>query len=111
MEKKEYFVYSSSAIAKHLYDAIPNFTKKRIQASIHVKVIAFGKGGNGDEEYAERKCLTKDVVTPTYTIIFGNKTAFISLDDHHQPHGVIMEDVNLAETQRMLFHSLWDCIS
>lgn len=110
LEKKEYIVYSSSAIAQHLYDAIPDYTKKRIKADITVRVIAFGPGGNGDDELSERRWLSRETSAPTYTIIFGRKTAFISLDEKEQPHGVILEDLNLANTQRMLFESTWSTL-
>lgn len=107
LEKKEYFVYSSSAIAQHLYEAIPDFTKHRIKKGIFVSVIAYGSGENHLEELSERRWLGQKESGPTYTIIFGNQTAFISLDDRSHPHGVIIEDINLAESQRMLFNSLW----
>lgn len=107
LEKKEYFVYSSSAIAQHLYEAIPDFTKRRIKEGISVHVIAYGSAENHLEELSERRWLDQKEIGPTYTIIFGNQTAFISLDDRSHPHGVIIEDINLAESQRMLFQSLW----
>lgn len=110
LPKKEYFVYSSSAIAGHLYEAIPDYTKRRTMAGIYVSVIAFGPGGNNHEELAERRWLSKDQQATTYTIIFGNKTAFISLDDQEQPHGVILEDSNVAQTQILLFQSMWNTL-
>jgi len=111
LEKKEYYVYSSSAIAQHLYNAIPDYTKRRVKAEIQVKVIAFGSETNGHDKLAMRKNLNQEKSAPTYTIIFGRKTAFISLDEKDQPHGVILEDLNLANTQRMLFESTWECIN
>jgi len=111
LEKREYFVYSSSSIAQHLYDAIPDYTKRRVQSEVSVLVIAFGPGGTINEELAERRWISKDEVAPTYTIIFGNKTAFISLDESSHPHGVILEDSNLSETQTLLFKSLWETLS
>lgn len=107
LEKKEYFVYSSATIAKHLYDAIPNFTKLRIKAGIHVTVIGLGNGGTVNEEFSQRRWLTRETAAPTYTIIYGQKTAFISLDEGGKPHGVVIEDRNLAETQRLLFGATW----
>lgn len=107
LPRKEYCVYSSAAIAAHLYEAIPNFTKMRIKAGLHVRVIAFGNGGTVNEELSERRWLSKEQTTSTYTIIFGRKTAFISLDAQEQPHGVIIEDSNLADTQRLLFDAHW----
>lgn len=111
LSKKAYCVYSSSTIAKHLYDAIPNFTKLRIKAGLHVRVIAFGEGGSTKETLAERRWLSREKTASTYTIIFGRKTAFISLDDREQPHGVILEDANLSETQRLLFDAHWNSLT
>lgn len=110
LAKREYFVYSSSAIAQHLYEAIPDYTKRRIEANVSVSVIAFGAGGTVKEELAERRWISNDEVAPTYTIIFGNKTAFISLDDQNHPQGVILEDPSLSKTQTLLFKSLWDTV-
>lgn len=107
MEQKRYYVYSSASIAKHLYEAIPDFTKRRIKAGIHVSVIALGNGGTSNDELSQRRWLTREAAAPTYTIIYGHKTAFISLDRHGKPQGVIIEDPNLAQTQRILFESTW----
>jgi sugar-specific transcriptional regulator TrmB len=107
LEEKEYFVYSSASIAKHLYDAIPNFTKLRIKAGVRVSVIGLGNGGTTNEDLSQRRWLTREIAAPTYTIIFGRKTAFISLDEHEKPQGVIIEDPNLAQTQRLLFKATW----
>lgn len=107
LPEKTYFVYSSASIARHLYEAIPDFTKRRIKAGIRVSVIALGNGGTNHEELAERRWLTRETPAPTYTIIYGRKTAFISLDAQEQAQGVIIEDPNLADTQRLLFLALW----
>lgn len=108
-ESKQYAVYSSPHIAQHMYDAIPDFTKRRIEQEISVSVISLEQGGSDGEELSERRWMnTSDAVSaPTYKIIFGDKSAFISLDDRNHPHGVIITDVNLATTERMLFDALW----
>lgn len=110
LEKKHYCVYSSSAIAQHLYDAIPDFTERRVSRLISVTVIGLGEEKNGNDPLSDRKSLTSKQAAPTYTIIFGRKTAFISLDDHSHPRGVIIDDGNLAEKQRFLFDSLWQTL-
>lgn len=110
LSDKRYFVYSSASIAKHLYEAIPDFTKRRVKAGIHVSVIALGNGGTDHDPLAERRWLTRETPAPTYTIIYANKTAFISLDRDGNPQGVIIEDPNLAHTQQMLFSSLWESL-
>lgn len=110
MEKKEYLVYSSSSIAEHLYQAIPDFTKQRIAAGIQVKVISIGGNGETSDQYAERRSLSEEMTAPTYTIIYDHKTAFISLDDQGHPRGVIIQDRGLAQTQRLLFNQMWETL-
>lgn len=104
---KQYYVYSSSDIRNYLYKAYPNFNKDRIKAGIANQVISFGKGG----ELAgldERKWIGEDHGSPTYILIYHNKVAMISLTASREPIGVIIEDVGLYETQKMIFKSLWE---
>jgi len=110
LEKKHYCVYSSSAIAQHLYDAIPNFTERRVSRLISVTVIGLGEQKTNNDDLSERKSLASKRPAPTYTIIFGEKTAFISLDDQLHPRGVIINDCNLAEKQRLVFNALWQTL-
>lgn len=44
---------------------------------------------------------------PAYMIIYGKKVAIISLSQG-RPHSVVIEDTGLAETQKLVFDSLWD---
>ena len=110
LQKSEYLVYSSSLIAEHLYKAFPDFTKQRVKAKIFVRVIALGNGKSKPDDLSERRWLNKEQSASTYAIIYGNKTAFISLDDQRQPRGVIIEDTSLAQTQILLFYALWATI-
>lgn len=111
MKEKEYLVYSSSLIAEHLYTAIPDFTKRRIENEIFVRVITLGNGGSNGEALSKRKWLTKDEPGPTYTIVFGHNSASISLDEQGQLHGVVISDKNLAKTNRMLFNAHWESLT
>lgn len=110
LQEKNYCVYSSQAIASHLYEAIPDFTERRVSRQISVTVIGLGNKKHSDDALSERKCLVTDQSVPTYTIVFGRKTAFISLDDQLHPRGVIIDDRNLAEKQRLVFNSLWQTL-
>ncbi len=51
--------------------------------------------------------LSGDAGAPTYVMIYGEKTAFISLDASATLLGVLVEDAGTAATQRLLFDSLW----
>jgi HTH-type transcriptional regulator, sugar sensing transcriptional regulator len=110
-ENKHYYVYSSATISNHLYEAIPDFTKQRIKSGIEVSVISLGAGGTNGEELSHRRWLNKDDAAPTYTIVFCDKSAFISLDESNHPQGVIITDKNLANTETILFESLWKTLT
>jgi sugar-specific transcriptional regulator TrmB len=105
-QKKEYYVFSSSDIARHLYLNFRNFAEQRIKKKIKVKVIAIGPGG---KLYGldERKWLSKQKAWPTYSIIYHDKVAMISLDSHHNLHGVIIEDEGTSNTQKNIFQYIW----
>lgn len=118
LKEKEYLVFSSSAIKDRLYKAFPNFTKQRINKKIKVKVIAVGHQGTV-AEYAEIKSLTKKedspcfavgAGSPTYILIYGDKVAMISINSKNEPLGIIIEDLALAETQKLLFNYIWQTI-
>ena len=106
--EKEYAVYSSSTIRPYLYhpNAFPDFTEKRINKKIHVRTIAVGRGGNTQGK-DERKWLTKKEGVPTYTLIYAGKVAMISVGEQNIPHGLIIEDEAIYETQLLIFNSLW----
>ena len=106
-----YYVYSSAPIRRYLYRKFPQFTKRRIAESIHVKVIAMGEGGDPAEN-SERRWLLNPVDTHTssYVIVYGTKVATISIASDDTPYGVIIEDEGAASMQRLLFEQLWNFI-
>ncbi len=103
---KEYYVYSSSAIKKYIYEVFPEFTPQRINKGIEVKVISIGPGGE-TKGLDERKWLSKKESAPTYTLIYANKVAMISVDNE-KPIGVIIQDQNIFKTQKMIFEFAWE---
>lgn len=108
-EEKEYYVYSSSDVRAYLYRDFPNFAKERVKLRIKVKAIAIGSGG-ALWGLDERKWLSKKEGSPTYIIIYHKKVALISLSPDKIPHGVIIEDKNIFETQKIIFESLWQTL-
>jgi len=105
-EKCEYYVYSSASIRNYLYAAFPDFNEERLAKQIKVRVIALGKGG----EMAgldERKWLTQDNSAPTYTLIYAGRVAMISTSKDGLPIGLIISDIGLYETQKIIFNDLW----
>ncbi|MDB5183257.1 MAG: transcriptional regulator, TrmB [Candidatus Saccharibacteria bacterium] len=111
MENPEYYVYSSRPLRQYMYRKFPQFTQRRIDEGINVKVIAVGEGGN-KVDASERKWLpepTKAGIS-SYVLIYGNKVANISISNDYTPYGVVIEDAGVASMQRLLFEQLWGVI-
>jgi sugar-specific transcriptional regulator TrmB len=106
-EDKAYVAYSAADLREHLYKSFPTFTKERIRRGIAVRVVALG-GGGSEAELAERRWLTKEAGAPTYTLIYGNKVAAISLGTSGEPQAVLIEDAAVAETQKIIFDYVWN---
>jgi sugar-specific transcriptional regulator TrmB len=103
-----YYAYSSRAIRKYLYRRFPNFTSRRIAAGVHVKVIAIGEGGTTDAN-SERRWIAEPPAShfSSYTIIYGDKIALISISADDTPYGVVIEDPGVASMQHLLFQTHW----
>lgn len=107
MDRPQYYAYSSSPVRQYLYRKFPQFTKRRIEEGIHVKVIAVGEGGEIAEN-SERKWLSDTGnAASSYTLIYGNKIATVSIAADDTPYGVVIEDAGAANMQRLLFEQLW----
>lgn len=106
---KVYYVYSSSSVRKNVYEAMPDFSQKRIKKGIRVKTIALGKGGQlfGLDERKWMQ-LPEESLKPVYEIIYAGKVAHISLDNSANPVGVVIEDKEIFETQKMIFEFNWE---
>lgn len=104
----EYRIYSSRSLRQYLYRQFEQFTERRVQEGIAVKAIAIGEGG-GPAPMAERKWLKEPIAgdTASYTIIYGDKVALISVSENLIPYGVVIEDRVTAGMQRVLFEQIW----
>jgi HTH-type transcriptional regulator, sugar sensing transcriptional regulator len=102
-----YYAFSSSTIKNILHNAYPEFSDDRIKSGIKVKAISIGPGGQ-IQGLDERKWLTEKESAPTYTLIYAGKVAMISVDNNNNPLGVIIEDLNLYQTQKMIFEFIWN---
>lgn len=108
-KQKGYYVYSSANLRDVLHKSFPRFSSERIKRRIPVKVIALGEGGQ-EHQLSERKWLTKESGSPSYTLIYGPKTAHIALDNAGSPLGVVVEDPNIARTHQIIFERLWSTL-
>jgi len=106
-KEKSYSVFSSKPIRPHLYRPFPNYTAKRIQKGITVKVIAIGDGGE-DAELSERKWIrTEGPVDAAYIAIYPPKCAIISLASNNYPTAVVLDSREVAAAQQIVFDTLW----
>ncbi len=102
-----YRVYSALDIRPALYTEFINFTEERIKRSIMVRVLAVGPGGE-EPRLAERKVLSREIKLPTYTIIYGDRCAYIALGQNQELYGVVIADKQISATQRLLFDMVWN---
>lgn len=111
LPEPEYYAYSSQPLRQYLYRKFPQFTQRRIDENIAVKVIAIGEGGE-IVAASERKWLPASPSDnpSSYTIIYGSKVAIISISSDHTPYGVVIEDKGAAAAQRLLFEQLWSTL-
>lgn len=109
--KREYCAVSSKEMRQYLYKKFPSFTRQRIKNGIFVKVVAVGPGGD-EAPNSQRKWLKvgSSSQPSSYTLIYGNKFAIIGLNDSYNPYGIVIDDTNVAEMQRVLFNQLWKSI-
>ncbi len=116
-EEKLYRVYSTEGVREYLYADFPTFSDARVAKGITVKAIALGDGGEL-RGLDERKWLpTKEDSgapetglhnpSPTYIILYPGKTAYIALDTHGEPMGVVIENPGVASMQEIIFDQLW----
>ncbi len=105
---KIYYVYSSATVRNNVYQAMPDFSDKRIGKKIKVHTISLGPGGElrGLDERRWMK-LDNSSLQATYEIIYGGKVAHISLDETDNPVGVIIENQAIYDTQKNLFLFSW----
>ncbi len=109
--QKEYRTYSSQSLRQYLYKRFPTFTARRIAEGIAVRVIAIGHQGD-PATLSERRWLPspEGQLSSSYTIIYADKVAMISLSENQTPYGVVIEEPGVAVTQRLLFDSLWQIL-
>ncbi|MDD5721360.1 MAG: helix-turn-helix domain-containing protein [Candidatus Pacebacteria bacterium] len=116
VKDKTYYVYSSATVRKNVYQAMRDFSNKRIRRKIKVKTIALGEGGNTvglDERKwmqlsSSKSSKGQEDLRSTYEIIYGgNKVAHISLDNAENPVGVVIENQEIYHTQKLIFEYNW----
>lgn len=108
-KSKMVYLYSSMELRSIIYEAFPEYTEKRIKLDIKTRAIKMGKGGflRGLDE---AKILAVDKENRTYIHIYGNKVSYITSKSSGYIMCVIIEDENIARTQKFLFEALWESL-
>ena len=107
-DNKHYHVISSKRIRSYMYHNFRNYTQQRIKSNIQVSVIAVGEGG--DKEFLANRVWMEESDDPVncYTIMYGSKTAFISLSEENILSGIVIDNQGVTNLQVLQFAKLWD---
>lgn len=110
-ENPSYRVISTAQVRQYMYHNFPNFTQRRITEKIAVKVIGVGSGGTQDA-LSERKGLpsSRGETPNCYTLIYGDKTALITLGEGNVLAAIVIDNPGVASLQKDLFDHLWETL-
>ncbi len=117
-EEKTISAFSSTKdIFNLLQYYTPNFIKRRVKFGIHIKLITEKTEQTKKElkakdrvELRETRFIPKIGQIPNTIYIYGNKVAILNTDIKN-PQGILIQNKNFAETQKLLFDFIWDKIS
>ncbi|MGB4800150.1 MAG: helix-turn-helix domain-containing protein [Candidatus Saccharimonadales bacterium] len=106
-----YRVISTGQVRQYMYHNFPNFTQRRIAEKITVQVIGVGSGGMPDA-LSERKTLSssRGEAPNCYTLIYGDKTALITLGETNVLSAIVIDNSGVASLQKDLFDQLWQTL-
>jgi len=107
MEHKEYCVFSSERVSSVIYNRFKGFSRQRVKDGIFVRVIS-------DRPALEKIIMAERRQLPAgrqflngYTLVYGDKTALISVGDANLLSSVVITDNGVANMQRLVFEQLW----
>ncbi len=110
-EPAEYYAYSAPEVRSRIYEALPQFTKKRINAKIKTKVLGLEADDGQTHGLDERKTIAaEDAPSDTYMFIYAGKVAYVSSDAAGESVAMIIENDGIYKVQKQLFESLWKCV-
>jgi HTH-type transcriptional regulator, sugar sensing transcriptional regulator len=116
--EKTYYLYSSATAEhrKNVYGSMPDFSERRIKKGIKVKIISLGEGGKlaGLDERKQMSTLSFNPSPSgggqgggTHEIIYAGKVAHISIDSNGEPVGVVIQNEEIYNMQKMIFEFNW----
>lgn len=107
LEEKEYCVFSSERASHIIYNRFRNFSRQRVQSGIFVRVIS-------DRPPSEKVVMAERRQLPTgrqflngYVLVYGDKTALVSVSETSMLSAVVITDAGVANMQRLIFDQLW----
>lgn len=109
-KEKSYYLYSSATLEdrKSIYEAMPDFSKKRIAKKINVKIISLGESGKlAGLDDRKQMPTGKQGIKATHEIIYAGKVAHISIDRNENPVGVVIQNEEIYNMQKMIFEFSW----
>ena len=109
-QEKTYCAYANYTIFRLLQSYSPNFVKKRIDKKIFARIIQERVKSlirTKDRNVQEYRALKfSPVVFKSNVFIYGDKVAFLTVS---KPEliGVVIQNKDIADTQRQVFELLW----
>ena len=101
--KKDFMCYASkNDLAKFFKYYFPHFVDERVNLGIKAKLILDAEPIA--KELTEYKIVHKRFKTATW--IYGNRIAILTLEEK-EPVGIIIENEEIANTQRIVFEIMW----
>lgn len=103
-----YCVISSRRASSFIYANFKSFSRQRVKLGIFARVLSDAPSP-GKIVLAERRQLTENQQALNgYILIYGHKTALISLSDTNELSGIVITDPGITNMQRLIFQQLWD---
>ncbi len=104
LQNSKYF--DCIASKKHLFELFkfyfPHFVKRRVKQRIKVRIIS---NEQPYDKKAPYKLINNNLKTATW--LYNNKIAMVSLEEK-QPIGIIIDEKNFFDTQKLMFDLLWE---
>lgn len=110
LSNKTYYLYSSATAEhrKNVYGSMPDFSKRRVAKKISVKIISLGDSGKlaGLDERKQMP-IRDNAFKATHEIIYAGKVAHISIDQNGEPVGVVIQNDEVYNMQKLIFDFNW----
>lgn len=111
LEPKEYCVFSSQRASEIIYNRFKSFSRQRIKQGIFVRVIS-DRPAYDKVVLAERRQLPAGrQFLNGYTLVYGDKTALVSVSETNVLSAVVITDNGVANMQRLVFEQVWNSLS